>query len=568
MSVLREIRIQTDPSAETRTETLNGIEYLVAPVVMLVEGVLQGANAQNPEYAPAEVIGELALQWNGRPVVMGHPKVQGTFVSANSPSVLEDWAFGFIFNTNFEDDKLKAEAWIDVQRAADLGGDFQDAVDRINNGEVVEVSTGLFCDIIEKSGKFRGQSYKGIWSNVISDHLAILPNGVIGACSVEAGCGIPRLNQADGPWGQRPGEMRLNTAALRTIQPLSDSEGGHCCETCKGAAVSTNKNKPEEEEPAVMEAVEPTPAELVMLQARGQLLVNAIPDTITFEDIRKLVQNALAKHLNKNHVYIYVATATQVVYETYSCGYGCGYGCSCGSARYGFWAQDYSVDNDGVVTFTGEPQEVVLMTKITPVVNAAGGASQEDGGAPSVNEGNDDMTVNAGQGDGTGAATTSVPVSPTPAPAAAEPAPVVNASAAAEAPKVQSLDDWMKSAPPEVVAVFQGAQKVQADRKDELIRGILANSANTMSEDQLKGFDLTTLEGISKLALNAQPASSDQHFYGGRGGLAVNAVVPSDEDRQRVNADTNKFGGARAPSVFEEGNTDTFGPRVGAFRQK
>jgi hypothetical protein len=44
----------------------------------------------------------------------------------------------------------------------------------------------------DTEGVFNGQEFAGIWRNVIPDHLAILPEGVIGACSV-----------ADGSWQKK-----------------------------------------------------------------------------------------------------------------------------------------------------------------------------------------------------------------------------------------------------------------------------------------------------------------------------------------------------------------------------
>jgi len=576
-SVLREIRVQTDPTAETRTETYMGREYLVAPIVMLVEGVVQGANVGVPELVPAETLEAFAHSWNGRPVVMNHPQVQGTYVSANDPEVLEAWAFGFVFNSYFDDAKLKAEAWIDTARALELGGDFQDAVDRINAGDMVEISTGLFVNTADKKGRFNNKDYKAVWVGpLISDHLAILSAGIIGACSVEGGCGIPRINQeTKGPWGDRPAEMRLNTAALRTFSPSDESHDGHCCETCKGAAVVNMKpGKPDksdeaeaEDDPSVMaavELVEPTVEELAVLQARAEIMVNSIPDTLTNEDAAKLVRAALANKVGKTYVWIQAMTRDQVVYEGYSDSY------CCGGSGYKSYSIGYSIGDDNAVTFIGEPQEVVLTTKITPVVNDAGGASSASS-TLAVNSGEDPMSLGSGQDKPAG---TSVPVTPDPALAVDGAGVQVNAAAAAvEQPKVQmSVDAWLNDAPPEVAAVIRANMNQNAARKAELITAIKANAANTFSDEQLNAMDNGMLEGISKLSVNAQPADEDDRAfgsarlnYGGRGGLGTSSDSVSEEEQQRINADTNGRGAPKAPSIFAA--ADSFGTRVGAFKQ-
>lgn len=579
MPELREIRVQTDPSVATRTETYLGREYLVAPVIMLCEGVLQGANADSPEYCPASELESFAQQWNGRPVVMNHPKVQGTFVSANHPEVLEDWQFGFVFNAYYAEDddgnKLKAEAWLDVARAEELGGEFQDAIDRINNGEVVEVSTGLYCGIIEKKGKFNSQPYTGVWVGVISDHLAILSDGVIGACSVEGGCGIPRINERKGPWGARPQEMRINTAALRTIQPNATSHehglDGHCCESCKDAAMSKPKPKTNEQLAEEAEAnanttvVEPTEAELQVLRARAEILVHAIPDTLTNEDASKLVRAALANKLGKSYVWIQAMTRDQVVYESYADSYCCGGG-------YKSWSQGYNIGEDNAVTFDGDPQEVVLTQKITPVVNSAEGAQSQDGSTPSIQQEGIDMSTNSGQGAGAGAATTAVPV--TGEDQGTQAAPIaVNSGAPAAAAQPQNLDAWMASAPPEVASIIRDNMRVHADNKARAITAIKSNSANVFTDEQLNAFDLPTLDAMAKLAVQSQPAESDdspafgmgRFNYGGRGGSAVDSEAAGSEEEQRNNAGKNRYGGAPAPKVFSA--PEDFAPRVGAFRK-
>ena len=64
-------------------------------------------------------------------------------------------------------------------------------------GEQVEVSTGYWANVRPSSGKFNGEAYVGIQTNVVPDHLAILEEGAIGACSWKDGCGAPRLNAND-----------------------------------------------------------------------------------------------------------------------------------------------------------------------------------------------------------------------------------------------------------------------------------------------------------------------------------------------------------------------------------
>ena len=197
------LSVQATPDvANIRTATLFDEEHTIVPCVALVEGVLWPANAPAPELALAEEFGRFPDGWNGRPVVFDHPKINGMAVSASHPEVMEEVAFGSIFNTTLEDDKLKVEIWINNERVESMSDEVQDAVKRLKDGdEVVEVSTGLFVMSEEVEGKFDGEDFSSIWRNIVPDHLAILPEGIVGACSVEDGCGAPRSNKVRGPDG-------------------------------------------------------------------------------------------------------------------------------------------------------------------------------------------------------------------------------------------------------------------------------------------------------------------------------------------------------------------------------
>ena len=181
-------------TGKSRRETFNDVEHLVIPVIALVEGVLQSSNSDQPELALASEFGRAPAGWNGRPVTINHPEIRGHKVSANSPAVLETEQIGQLFNTVLDGKKLKTEAWIDITRASELGDEISDTVNRLLEGEVVEVSTGLFSDIDPEEGVHEGEKFFGVWRNVVPDHLAVLAAGNIGACSVADGCGANRAN--------------------------------------------------------------------------------------------------------------------------------------------------------------------------------------------------------------------------------------------------------------------------------------------------------------------------------------------------------------------------------------
>jgi len=219
------LSIQATPDvAGIRTATLYEQEYTVIPAVVLVEGVLWPANAPSPELALAEEFGRFPAGWNGRPVVYDHPRVDGLAVSASSPGVLEGNSFGQLFNTRLDNKKLKTEIWINNSRVSAMSEVAQEVIaDLQKPNNMVEVSTGLFTMSENTTGMYEGQKYDAIWRNIVPDHLAVLPRGITGACSIADGCGAPRTNNMEPVMRA----AQLNTAASSLEGP---AKGACPCE--------------------------------------------------------------------------------------------------------------------------------------------------------------------------------------------------------------------------------------------------------------------------------------------------------------------------------------------------
>ena len=169
-----------------RHDTMAGKNYLVAPMVMAVEGVLGGSDG--PLLYTANELAKHPESWNLKPVVVYHPEINGAGVSACDPDILTNHQVGVILNTKFDDGKLKAEAWLDPLRI--------DVVDNrlsvaITDNEMMELSTGLFVEVDKTPGEFNGKAYDGLATNLRPDHLALLPDK-IGACSIADGAGLLR----------------------------------------------------------------------------------------------------------------------------------------------------------------------------------------------------------------------------------------------------------------------------------------------------------------------------------------------------------------------------------------
>jgi hypothetical protein len=164
-------------------DTLNGKEYIVAPVTMIVPGVLNGS--QGALLYPIETLRQNPSRWNGMPIVVHHPKVDGEHVSARSPNILNIQGVGQIFEARVNG-KLTAEAWFDIEATRRVDNTILEALEK---GQPFELSTGLFTTHTEEEGTFNSVHYEGIVRAFEPDHLAVFTD-TKGACSVKDGCGV------------------------------------------------------------------------------------------------------------------------------------------------------------------------------------------------------------------------------------------------------------------------------------------------------------------------------------------------------------------------------------------
>jgi hypothetical protein len=202
MSVHRTISVLAKMNGEIRTASYGGVDHLILPTIAIMEGVVWPYASETKELVLASELEKMGIQqWNGRPVTMDHPFSAGRPVSANSPDVLERYLFGYAFGADLRDKQLHLEAWLNLGRVAMLGADAESIIKRAEEKQEIEVSVGVFMEPEEKHGTYtnaKGQKseYDIIWRNITADHLAMLPEGTIGACSVEMGCGAPRVTRA------------------------------------------------------------------------------------------------------------------------------------------------------------------------------------------------------------------------------------------------------------------------------------------------------------------------------------------------------------------------------------
>jgi hypothetical protein len=186
-----------------RVATENGREYRVASASIIVPGVLNGSKGAL-HYPPEEVQANPGV-WNNVDLVVYHPQVNGVHVSAKDRSVPRESFIGFTRNDKFEGGKRRVEAWFDVQAVKNYDAVLRsqgkpEIYPRLERGEPIELSTGLFTDNEARSGSYNGKGFTHVARNYRPDHLAILPDQK-GACSLDDGCGVFNYENDGGQTG-------------------------------------------------------------------------------------------------------------------------------------------------------------------------------------------------------------------------------------------------------------------------------------------------------------------------------------------------------------------------------
>lgn len=168
---------------DVRRDTMNGKEYLVAPIRLIK------AMRLHKGYVPKRHVKKSAPAWNGTPLTLNHPRnAEGELVSANSPDIAEKTWLGYVFNSKPTDSAVDGEAWLDIENAKEIGGQAKLILNKLKNGETVSVSSSYFGDPLGP-GEYDGEHRDKVRGNLRPDHVAVLPNKE-GVCSIDEGCGV------------------------------------------------------------------------------------------------------------------------------------------------------------------------------------------------------------------------------------------------------------------------------------------------------------------------------------------------------------------------------------------
>lgn len=257
----RQVRINVRHAinnAAIRRERRDGRDYIVVPSATMPDGIVM-----NRVRYPANEIAKAFGSLENTPAPLGHPTIEGAFVSAKDPEGLaRGWIGAWNRNVRRENGRVFVDKVIDVATANQLDGG-KTVLSAIEKGEPIHSSTGLYAILtaVENDADVDWEA-----SDIVFDHDAILI-GEDGAATPSQGVGL-MVNAAAAPDGKKIDVMNCSIAddidrdlnwsidsLLRTVErkerlPLIERikriitdlvQGGPTPETTEGVALNTDE---------------------------------------------------------------------------------------------------------------------------------------------------------------------------------------------------------------------------------------------------------------------------------------------------------------------------------------
>lgn len=214
-------------AAAIRREMHNGREHIVVPSFTLPDGVVMNGGMYPKEEIDASYAG-----LDGTLAPLGHPQVDGKYVSAREPEAINAYHVG-AFNRNVKrvGNRVSIEKFIDVEYAKNTEGG-RAVLAAIDKGEPIHTSTGI---MLEREMTPNADGYEWIARNMAFDHDAILLNQE-GAATPAEGVGmlvnrqlvinsvLPSVDVNESALDDSYGEqMALIDAAVKERYAMADS---------------------------------------------------------------------------------------------------------------------------------------------------------------------------------------------------------------------------------------------------------------------------------------------------------------------------------------------------------
>jgi ferredoxin len=269
----------------------NGREYLKFPMIPMREMVLNYPEDGQKEYLSAETIRESEDRWNGVALLTEHPNSHGNSSQVNTSSTFTNNEIGKLFNpeTLGNGEKLKGEAWIDVEKAEAIGGTAERVVADLRVNNEVEVSAGYGLGETGTGGRFNGTQYDLEQQELYPDHIAIFPKDEFTArCSPEDGCAAPRANTVNMNTENQQTQAWVGRRVMNALGIGNSECDGNCdCEECTMPVENTETEQVENTTETMNEPTESTPDDTLSRDEIRTLVTETVQDVLDEQSERE-----------------------------------------------------------------------------------------------------------------------------------------------------------------------------------------------------------------------------------------------------------------------------------------
>jgi hypothetical protein len=168
-------------SALIRRERRNGRDVIIVPSATLPDDIVM-----NRVRYPGAEIEKSYRSLNNTPAPLGHPSIEGMFVSASDPrGIVRGFVGAWNENARRENGRVYLDKVIDVEFASQLVGG-KAVLEAIEKGQPIHTSTGLYAVMTPAQNDAAADMMA---SDIVFDHDAILI-GEDGAATPEQGVGM------------------------------------------------------------------------------------------------------------------------------------------------------------------------------------------------------------------------------------------------------------------------------------------------------------------------------------------------------------------------------------------
>lgn len=160
------VHVRCNKAGKVRKEVRNGRDVIIVPSATMPDNIVM-----NDIMYPAEAIKNSFETLNRTPAPLGHPQINGEFISARDPEGINlGWIGAWNENVRQEGGKVLLDKVIDVKRASQ-SEEGRRVLDAVEKSQPIHTSTGILANLLAANGEV---DYKFTADDMVFDHDAIL----------------------------------------------------------------------------------------------------------------------------------------------------------------------------------------------------------------------------------------------------------------------------------------------------------------------------------------------------------------------------------------------------------